>query len=226
VKPLAAVAVLVILALVTFNRVQGPAVTSATPVLTRSADPIRVILPAEPNATTISGYVYNALVNAAKEESGSLSADLRTMSKDGALLDWIASSGSQRFASDEAAALAYPLYRVVVAADRVTITSATVELLPQYWNLGGSIAHEDGHAEINEILAKECGRFLAVDLSRSGRRGAALEAAIENALYELGNDAHGYYHTVVNGARSPRHAQAARDAAQTVVEAECVSETG
>ena len=143
------------------------------------------------------------------------------MSEDAELLDWIADSGSARFASNEAAALAYPLYRVAVGADRVTITTATIELLPQYWNLGGSIAHEDGHATVNEMLAKECGPSLAIGLSASGRRGGALEAAVEAALYDLGNTAHEHYHAVVNGSRSPRFAQAASDAAQTVIDAEC-----
>jgi hypothetical protein len=212
---------LVILALVGFNQSIGPTVGPDTPVITRTAEPVKVFLPADPDAKTISGYVYGALGDAASATGGELGADLRSLAEDRSLLDWISTSGEPEFAGDRAAALAYPVYRVNVSADRVTITSATVELLPPYWNIGSSIAHEDGHALINSMLAEACGEAIVRERADAGERGSSLGRDVENALYGLGNRAHGLYHGAVNDTRYPRYAQAARDAATTVIDGGC-----
>lgn len=220
-RGLLAIGVLAVLAIVAFSRVTGPAVGPDTPVIVHSADPIKVILPANPDAKTISGYVYGAISEVAKRHSGDLERDLRAMADDGELMSWIADGGASRFASDQAAALAYPIYRVNVQPEYVSITTATVELLPQYWNIGKSIAHEDGHATINRILAEKCGKVLVAEYATTGRRGGVLARTIEQALYDLGDDAHGLYHAAVNGNRSPAFDRAARAAADDVIASRC-----
>ena len=204
-----------------YGQVVGPGVDPDTPVVVYAADPVKVILPAEPDERDIAGYVYSELVSTAKRESGILAADLRTMAEDPALLDWIATSGSVRFSSNQAAALAYPLYGVSVSDDAVFITTTTVELLPQHWAIGLSIGHEDGHAIINRMLAESCGAALVRSLAAGRLGGAGLEAAIQNGLYDLGDDAHGRYHEMVNGVRSPAFARSARTAADEVISKHC-----
>lgn len=209
------------LAYLTVTQVVGPGVDPDTPVIVYSADPVKVILPAEPDERDIAGYVYSELVAIAKRESGVLAEDLRSMSEDQDLLGWIATTGSTRFSSNQAAALAYPLYGVTVNDDAVTITTTTVELLPQHWAIGLSIGHEDGHAIINRMLAESCGAALVRSFAGGRLRGAGLEVAIQNGLYELGDHAHGRYHEMVNGVRSPAFARSARTAADEVIANGC-----
>jgi hypothetical protein len=220
-RVLIAAGLCVVLAVVAFNRIAGPSIDPETPVVVYSADPLKVILPADPDTNDITGYVYAELVAAAKRESGVLSEDLRTMSEDQELLGWIAASGERRFTSNEAAALAYPLYGVTVESEVVFITTTTVELLPQHWAIGYSIGHEDGHAIINRMIAESCGSAL-VRTNADGRlRGRGLEVAIQNGLLELGDAAHNRYHEMVNGVRSAAFARSARTAAEEVITARC-----
>ena len=211
----------VVLAILAFNRLAGASIDPDTPVVVYSADPVKVILPADPDSNVISGYVYSELVAAAKLESGVLAFDLRTMSEDQELLGWIASSGASRFSSNQAAALAYPLYGVTVDTDRVAITTTTLELLPQHWAIGYSIGHEDGHATINRMIAEACGSALVRRHAEENLRGRGLEAAIQNGLHELGDAAHAAYHEMVNGNRSAAFARSARTAAEEVIDERC-----
>jgi hypothetical protein len=220
-RVLVAAGVCLILAVVALNRLAGPVIDPDTPVVVYSADPVKVILPADPDPKDITGYVYAELVATAKRESGVLAEDLRTMSEDQELLSWIATSGAGRFSSNQAAALAYPLYRVTADSEAVFITTTTVELLPQNWAIGYSIGHEDGHATINRMIAESCGSAL-VRRNADGRlRGGAFEVAIQNGLLELGDTAHNRYHEMVNGVRSAAFARSARTAAEEVISARC-----
>lgn len=220
-KAIIAVGVLAVLAVMAFNRVAGPVIEPGTPVVVRSADPIKVFLPAGADPSTLSGYVYAEMVKVARTHGGRVEADLRAMSEDGELMDWIAGQGARRFASKEAAAIAYGLYSVTATPDRVSITTATIELFPPYWDIGGSIAHEAGHATINRLIAEECGTELVAEAAGRSLRGGSFEAAIEGALYDLGNAAHDHYHGAVNTVSAPAYRREARSAAAKVIDAGC-----
>ncbi len=210
-----------VFAIVAFNRVTGAGVDPDTPVVVYAADPVKVLLPADPDTTDISGYVYAELVASAKRESGVLANDLRSMSEDQELLGRIATSGVSEFSSDRAAALAYPLYGITIESDVIFITTTTVELLPQHSAIGYSIGHEDGHAIINEMIAESCGSFL-VRRHADGRLGSrGLEDAIRRGLHEIGDEAHHRYHEMVNGDPSAAFARSARTAAGDVITERC-----
>jgi hypothetical protein len=211
-----------VLAFVMVTRALGPSVDSDAPVEVLTADPVRVLLPVDPDATDIKQRLTTAIQQAANAESGTLANELERLAADSDRLQAMADTGASRFSSNQAAALAYPLYATRIQEDgSVTITAITAELVPQHRGVGYSIQHEDGHAYINDALATGCGRTVVADKAGSGLRGRLLENSVVNALHEIGDEAHDLYHQAVNYAPIPRYRASAREAAEAVISRRC-----
>jgi hypothetical protein len=221
VKVAAVVIVLLVVAGIATQRALGPDVDPDVPVMVRTADPVRVLLPSAPEAADIETRSRIALITAADDLTGLIADEIRAIAADDEYMEWVAESGAEAFAAERAAALAYPLYSAIVTDALVTITAVTLELLPQHFALGASIGHENGHALINETIARECGPAVVAELAAGRRRGAGLENAVENLLFDIGSDAHARYHEVVNNGVSPRYVEAAREAAAVTVAERC-----
>jgi hypothetical protein len=221
VKVAAVLIVLLVVAGIATQRALGPDVDPDVPVMVRTADPVRVLLPSTPKAADIEARSRIALTTAAGDLTGPIADEIRAIATDDEYMEWVAESGAEAFAAERAAALAYPLYSVIVTDSLVTITAVTLELLPQHFALGASIGHENGHALINETIARECGPAVVAELAAGRRRGAGLENAVENLLFDIGSDAHARYHEVVNNGVYPRYVEAAREAAAVTVAERC-----
>jgi hypothetical protein len=214
-------AVLAALALVMVNRVLGPAVDADAAVDVLAPPPVKVILPTDPDEAEIRQRLAVALQQAGNAAHGTLALELERLAADSDRIRAMAEIGASRFASNQAAALAYPLYGVHIHEDgSVTITAITAELVPQHPGVGYSIQHEDGHAYINEALANGCGPGIVAEQAGRGLRGRLLENAVVNGLHAVGDEAHELYHQAVNYVPNPRFRSSARQAAEQVV-AQC-----
>lgn len=211
-----------VLAYVMVTRAMGPGVDADAPIAILTADPVRVLLPIDPDAADIKQRLTLEIQRAANAASGTLADELDRLAADSDRLQAMADTGAARFGSNEAAALAYPLYAARIEEDgSVTITAITAELVPQLRGVGYSIQHEDGHAYINDALAVGCGRSVVADKAGSGLRGRLLENSVVNALHEIGDEAHELYHQAVNYVPNPRYRASAREASESVIARRC-----
>ena len=187
-----------------------------------TADPVRVELAASPTHGEISSGLRYELERAAGTEVNPALVEAMTSlaGNEGYLAD-LAGRAINEFENGNAGALAYAFYEVAVAADSLTITSVTAELLPRRPSMAVSIAHEDGHAYINDIIARRCGPLVAHELIEAGERGGSLRASVINTLLEIGDQAHDQYHLSVDDSRLGAHARAARVAADSVIAERC-----
>ena len=201
----------------------GPAVDADADIRVIAPQPLRILLPAEPDAATIRLRLVAILEQTANASgSGVLADEIRRITGDTDRLDAMANTAASKFSSNEAAALAYPLYGVAITDEgNVTVTAITAEMVPQHLGVAYSIQHEDGHAYINEALARECARDIVVRQAERGMRGTLLEYAIIGDLHELGDEAHEVYHLAVNYVPNPQYRSSAEEAADTVVAARC-----
>jgi hypothetical protein len=218
---LVAVAV-VVAALIGLNRAAGPSVDPDVAVRVVAADPIRLVLPINPEANAIVAGMSGELRAAADAAPNrTLSRELDRIAADTAYLTWLADTGVDYFSSGKAVALAYSLYNVDITTDPVVLTSVTAELVPQYGSVGYSADHEDGHAYINEEVARRCGGGIVRGAAADGLRGGRLEATIISELRTVGDRAHNIYHGYVNGGFVSNHLSHARRAAEEAVAALC-----
>ena len=211
-----------VLAFVMVTRAMGPGVDADAPVEVLTADPVRVLLPIDPDAADIKQRLTVAIQQAANAEGGTLAEELDRLAANSDRLQAMADTGASRFSSKQAAALAYPLYSARIEEDgSVTIIAITAELVHQHRGVGYSIQHEDGHAYINDALAIGCARSVVADKAGSGLRGRLLENSVVNALHEIGDEAHDLYHQAVNYVPNPRYRASARESAESVIARRC-----
>lgn len=213
---------LVLIALIALIPRTGPAPSADATVRVLTADPIRVVLPIGAESGFIAARVREEL-NAAANRT--VDPAVRTMLQELAGAEDVtdlARVGAEKFASREAAALAYPIYFVLADTERITISVATTELIPQLPTIAVSRDHEDGHALINSQLAQRCGPPLSRHHIEAGSGGAHLEAAIANGLLGLGTEAHELYHQYVQDAAVGAHRAQALRAVDETVTAGCI----
>ena len=217
-------ALVAVAALIGLNRVAGPSVDPDVGVRVLAGDPIRLVLPINPDRNMIIAGVSGELRAAADAEPNpKLAKELERIAADTKYLAWLADTGVDYFLSGKAVALAYALYNVDISEDPVILTSVTAELVPQYGSVGYSADHENGHAFINEEIARRCGRDIVREAAAAGLRGASLEATIISELTAVGDRAHNTYHSYVNGDYITHHVKYARQAAEETVAALCTS---
>jgi hypothetical protein len=220
---LAVLAVVVLAAaLVMLNRSVGPSVDPDVGVRVLTADPVRLVLPIDPDTNTIVAGIVGELDAAADAElNPALSQELRRISNDTEYLTWLAETGVEYFNSGQAIALAYALYNVDISGDPVILTSITAELVPQYGSVGYSADHENGHAFINAEIARRCGREIIREEATAGLRGERLRSTIISRLRAIGDRAHDSYHSHVNTGFVSSHLRFARQAAEDAIATLC-----
>ena len=215
-------AVIVVAALIGLNRAAGPSVDPNVGVRVVAADPVRLVLPINPDRNVIIAGISGELRAAALAESSpALSRELERIASDTEYLTWLAETGVDYFESGKAVALAYALYNVDITQDPVVLTSVTAELVPQYGSVGYSADHENGHAFINEEIARRCGPGIVREAATAGLRGSRLEVAIVSKLRSVGDRAHNTYHSRVNSGYVTNHLMYARQAAEEAVATLC-----
>ena len=143
-------------------------------------------------------------------------AALRRIDNDDELLRAIATSPVHMFDSGEAAATATAVYDIQLESDRVTLTVATVELVPAYGSTARSREHEDGHALINERVARRCAAGALRAGIESGLQGDLLVNRMVAELSASGDPVHDAYHSYVRNARYGQHIRLAEQALQDV----------
>jgi hypothetical protein len=204
------------------GRAAGPTVSADTPVRVETANPVRIILPIDPDEDTITAELIGALKADAREATSRQVRDhLTGLAAEPASLREIAGTVAGQFASGKIAAVAFALYGVDVGDDQVAITAVTAEVVPQYAGIGISIDHENGHALINEEVALACGASIARRLGTAGWRGDVLEDQIRLELWRVGDIAHDHYHVAVSGTPPAQHRPYAANAAERAIAAEC-----
>lgn len=220
---LAVLAVVVLAAaLVMLNRSIGPSVDPDVGVRILTADPVRLVLPINPDTSTIVAGLAGKLDAAADAQPDrALSRELERISDDTEYLKWLAETGVEYFTSGQAIALAYALYNVDISSDPVLLTSVTAELVPQYGSVGYSADHENGHAFINAEVARRCGRGIIREEAAAGLRGERLRSTIISRLRAVGDRAHNTYHSHVNSGFVSSHIRFARQAADDAISALC-----
>ena len=120
------------------------------------------------------------------------------------------------FDSGEAAATATAVYDIQLDRERVTVTVATVELVPAYGSTALSREHEDGHALINERVAKRCsGEAFRTGID-AGLQGDLLVNRMVFELSAAGNPVHEAYHRYVSSAGYGQHIRLAEQALRDV----------
>ncbi|MDJ0664506.1 MAG: hypothetical protein QNJ75_08085 [Acidimicrobiia bacterium] len=206
-----AAAVVVVLAL------SSSGIDADTPVDVLIADEVVLHLPVSPSVERIVADLHLELVAVADSSSDSrVEAALRRIDDDNDLLRAIAASPVHMFDSGEAAATATAVYDIQLESDRVTLTVATVELVPAYGSTARSREHEDGHALINERVAERCAaEALQVGIA-SGLRGELLVNRMVAELSASGDPVHDVYHSYVHNADYGEHIRAAERALEDV----------
>lgn len=217
-------ALVLVAALIGLNRAVGPSVDPDVGVRVVAADPVRLVLPINPDRNVIIAGISGGLRAAADAEPNpSLAAELDRIAADREYLAWLADTGAEYFQSGKAVALAYALYNVDINEDPVILTSVTAELVPQYGSVGYSADHENGHAFINEEIARRCGSGIVRTAAGNGLRGSRLEARIISELRSVGDHAHNVYHSYVNSGYVTNHIKYARQAAEEAVADLCTT---
>jgi hypothetical protein len=215
-------AVVAIAAVIGLNRAAGPSVDPNVGVRVVAADPVRLVLPINPERNVIIAGISGELRAAADAESSpALRRELDRIAGDTEYLTWMAETGVDYFESGKAVALAYALYNVDITKDPVVLTSVTAELVPQYGSVGYSADHENSHAFINEEVARRCGPGIVREAATEGLRGHRLEATIITELRTVGDRAHGIYHSHVNSGYITNHTRYARQATEEAVVTLC-----
>lgn len=192
-------------------------VHSDTPVSVLAADDIILHLPVSPSIERIVADLHLELQAAATASSDErIEAALRRIDGDDELLHAIATSPVDMFDSGEAAATATAVYDIQLEPERVTVTVATVELVPAYGSTARSREHEDGHALINKRVTQRCAAEALRSGVESGLQGSPLVNRMVSELSASGDPVHGAYHRYVRNARYGQHIRLAEQALQDV----------
>jgi len=224
VKATLVLALVVVAGLIGLNRAAGPSVDPDVGVRVLAGDPVRLVLPINPDRNMIIAGISGELRAAADAEPNpNLAKELERIAADTEYLAWLADTGVDYFQSGKAVALAHALYSVDITEDPVILTSVTAELVPQYGSVGYSADHENGHAFINEEIARRCGGNIVREAATNGLRGKHLEATIISELQAVGDRAHNTYHSYVNSGYITNHIKYARQATEETVAVLCAA---
>ncbi len=188
-------------------------ISADTPVSVLAADEVVLHLPVSPSVERIVADLHLELRDAASAERDSrISAALDRLNEDEELLHQVAVTPVEMFDSGEAAATATAVYDIQLDRERVTVTVITIELVPAYGSTARSREHEDGHALINEKIAKRCaGESLQAGVA-AGLQGAALIDRMVADISASGDPVHAAYHSYVGNARYGQHLRFAEQA--------------
>lgn len=199
----------------------GGIIDADTRVEVVTTDPVRIVLPIDVDARFIDGRLQQVLADAADTQRDTRAADyLREAAADPRLRTHIANSSQQAFDTGEIGGLAFALYDASVTEADVVIVAVTVELLPTYYGVGRTQAHEDGHWLVNNGVARRCAR--AVTDAASGAVFAVdAESRIVAGLQRMDERVHTEYHRLVVNASDGRHRVAAREALDAIVGPSC-----
>jgi hypothetical protein len=192
-------------------------VAADTPVSVLSADEIVLHLPISPSVERIVADLHRELqAVAAASSDARIAAALRRIDGDDELLHAVATRPVDMFDSGEAAATATAVYDIQLEQERVTVTVATVELIPAYGSTARSREHEDGHALINERITQRCAAEALRSGVESGLQGDLLVNRMVAELSASGNPVHNAYHRFVQNARYGEHLRFAEQALREV----------
>ena len=205
---LALIAAFILVSLLSAHRIDAD-----TPVSVLAADEVVLHLPVSPSVDRIVSDLHTELQAVAERTTDSrVSAALLRLDEDHELLQRVAASPVEMFDNGEAAATATAIYDIQLDRERVTVTVMTVELVPAYGSTARSREHEDGHALINERVAKRCA---AESLQIAVNAGLQGEPLIDRMVVEIsasGDPVHAAYHRYVGNARYGQHIRLAEQA--------------
>lgn len=203
--------------LLAFTLIFSGQLSADTPVTVLTADRVVLLLPVAPSVERIVGDLRQELyaVSATTTDPRIAGALDRVAAADD-LLREVAENPVDMFASSEAVATATPLFDVTLSKEQVVVTAITIELVPGYGATAGSRDHEDGHALINEKIAKRCARDAFQAGIAEGYQGQALINAITSLLYQAIDPVHAKYHSHVRYANYGQHIAYAEQALQEV----------
>ena len=188
-----------------------------TPVSVLTADEIILHLPVSPSIERIVADLHLELQAVAAASSDSrIEEALRRINDDDELLRAIATTPVDMFDNGEAAATATAVYDIQLEPERVTVTVATVELVPAYGSTARSREHEDGHALINRRVARRCASEALRTGVASGLQGDRLVNRMVIELSASGDPVHNAYHRYVANARYGQHIRLAEQALRDV----------
>ncbi len=189
------------------------AVSADTPVTVLSAGDLTIHLPVSPSVERIVADLHAELGVAADSElDPRIESALRRLESDKQLLQQVAASPVEMFDNGEAAATATAVYDVRLGSEVVIVTVITVELVPAYGSTARSRDHEDGHALINERIAKRCADDALRNGVEAGLQGQPLVNRIVAAIGASGDPVHDKYHEYVRNARYGQHIRYAQQA--------------
>lgn len=195
----------------------GPQVGAETPVAVLAADRVVLNLPVSPSVERIVTDLRNELAAMSTATTDPrIAAALERIGTDDQLLTLVAESPVEKFDNGEAVATATPLYDVRLDEERVVVTVVTVELVPGYGSTAGSRDHEDGHALINEKIAKRCSRDALLAAVDAGYQGQSLINYMVSLLYDSADPVHAKYHSYVVRANYGQHLRYAEQALNDV----------
>jgi hypothetical protein len=190
-----------------------PALNAETPVSVLTADRVLLLLPVSPSADRI---VHDLRLELRHVAAGStdprIAAALDRVADDDDLLQQVAAQPADMFSSGRAAASATPLFEVSLSKERVVVTAITVELVPGYGSTASSRDHEDGHALINERIARRCAHEAFLYGIEHGYRGQQLINAMVALLNDAASPVQSRYHSYVGNAAYGQHTRYAEQA--------------
>lgn len=204
-------------AIFTISVLGASRVTADTPVTVLAADEVILRLPVNPSTERIVASIHDELAAAAAtSRDPRIARALERLNADKDLVRHVAATPSEMFSSGQAAATATAIYDIELGSDEVIVTVATVELVPGYGSTAGSREHEDGHALINEKIAKRCAAESLRAGVAAGLQGQALINRMITEISASSDPVHGKYHSYVGSARYGQHLRYAEQALQDV----------
>ncbi len=194
-------------------------VSADTPLTVLAADDVVLHLPVSPSIDRIVDDLHLELESvSASSRDSRIAAALDRIEDDDDLLQQVAATPSEMFDSGEAAATATAIYDIQLETDEITITVITIELVPAYGSTAGSREHEDGHALINERIARRCATDALHTGVEAGLQGQALINRMVAEISASGDPVHDRYHSYVRNARYGQHIRYAERALADVAD--------
>ena len=204
-------------AIFTISVMSASKVSANTPVTVLSADEVILQLPVNPSTDLIVAALHDKLgAVAATSRDPRIAAALERVDGDDGLVRQVAATPSEMFGNGEAAATATALYDIQLGSNEVIVTVITVELVPGYGSTASSREHEDGHALINEKIAKRCATESLQAGVAVGLQGEALITRMVAEISASGDPVHTKYHSYVANARYGQHIRYAEQALQDI----------
>lgn len=194
-----------------------PRVGVDTPVSVLAAEPVILALPVSPSVARVVTDLRDELAAVGETTNDPrIASALERAGTDTDLLQRVAESPVEKFDSGEAVATATPLLDIDLDPERVVVTVITVELVPGYGSTAGSREHEDGHALINERIARRCAGDALRTGVEAGYQGQSLINYMMVTIYDSADPVHIRYHSYVAGARYGQHIRYAEQALQDI----------